>query len=98
MELDRQEIDENIHSGVQDDVLIELTVKHLNSADTKLVLRKITDFNCALFCSIVSFNILGMDILSMRLVLIPKDKMSLEMSFGIPVSTKVSIQETLCPW
>jgi hypothetical protein len=41
-ELNRQDIDENIHSGVEQDVLIELTVKHQSTADTKLVLRKIT--------------------------------------------------------
>jgi IS4 transposase len=45
MELDRQKIDENIHSGVQDDVLIELTVKHANADDTKLLLRKVTFYD-----------------------------------------------------
>lgn len=45
MELDRQEIGDNIHSGVQDDVHIELTVKHANADDTKLVLRKVTFYD-----------------------------------------------------
>lgn len=44
-ELERQEIDENTHSGVQQDTIIELTVKHPDAADTKLVLRKITFYD-----------------------------------------------------
>lgn len=44
-ELNRQDINENIHSGVEQDVLIELTVKHQSAADTKLVLRKITFYD-----------------------------------------------------
>lgn len=44
-ELDKQVIDERIHSGVQEDALIELTVKHPEASDTKLVLRKITFYD-----------------------------------------------------
>jgi len=47
-ELKRQDIDENIHSGVQQDTIIELTVKHPGAADTKLILRKITFYDRAL--------------------------------------------------
>lgn len=45
MELEKQEIDNDIHSGVQEDTYIELTVKHHSTADTKLVLRKITFYD-----------------------------------------------------
>lgn len=44
-ELKKQDIDENIHSGVQEDTIIELTVKHQGTADTKLILRKITYYD-----------------------------------------------------
>lgn len=44
-ELERQDIDENTHRGVQEDTIIELTVKHPGAADTKLVLRKIAFYD-----------------------------------------------------
>jgi hypothetical protein len=44
-ELKVQDIDDNIHSGVQQDTIIELTVKHPGAADTKLILRKITFYD-----------------------------------------------------
>lgn len=45
VEMKKQEIAEEIHSGVKEDMLIELNVKHQNKADSKLVLRKITFYD-----------------------------------------------------
>lgn len=45
VEIEKQEITEDIHSGVKEDMLIELSVKQSGKADSKLVLRKITFYD-----------------------------------------------------
>jgi hypothetical protein len=45
VEIEKQEITEKIHSGVKEDMLIELNVKHPGKGDSKLVLRKITFYD-----------------------------------------------------
>jgi hypothetical protein len=45
VEIEKQEIAEEIHSGVKEDMLIELNVKHPGKGDSKLVLRKITFYD-----------------------------------------------------
>jgi len=45
VEIEKQEITEEIHSGVKEDMLIELNVKHPGKGDSKLVLRKITFYD-----------------------------------------------------
>lgn len=45
VEIEKQEITEEIHSGVKEDMLIELSVKNPGKADSKLVLRKITFYD-----------------------------------------------------